>query len=172
MKPSRIKKAPCTIALILALLVSAVAGLQLVNLAIANPSFFLPYITIKSDGSVEPKTEYIKQEGNVYTLTDDLVRTYAIRIQSSNITFDGGGHVINGFTGIAGYDYSNLGVSLEDVINVTVKDIEITGFMLGWGQADISLKDSTGPVISTSLSEKDTSSAPASTASSNSSSGS
>src|SRR3990172_4387561 len=116
MKPFRIKKAPCTIALILALLFSAVAGLQLVNVATANPIPPLPYITIRSDGNVEPQTEFIKQDGNVYTLTDHLVRTYSIKIQRSNIIFDGGGHVIDGFTGITGIGYRR-GLIVESVTN-------------------------------------------------------
>src|SRR3990172_8613473 len=106
MKPFRLKKAPCTTALILALLFSAVAGLQFVNLATANPIPPLPYITIRSDGSVEPQTEFIRQEGNVYTLTDHLVRTYSIKIQRSNIILDGGGHVIDASTGFTGFGYS------------------------------------------------------------------
>ena len=61
---------------VVVLLLSA-AGLTLVNLAVADPIPYLPNIVIKSDGTVEPETEFIKRDGNVYTLTSDLVRNYA-----------------------------------------------------------------------------------------------
>jgi len=138
MNSSRIKKAPCTIAFILTLLFSTVAGAMLVNVTTANPMAFLPYITIKSDGSVEPQTEFINQEGNVYTLTSDLVRNYAVKIQRSNIVFDGAAHVING-SFVTGYGYSNKGLSVESVTNVTVKDVEVRGFMI----ADAAIESTT-----------------------------
>jgi hypothetical protein len=98
-----------------------------------DPAAFLPYITIKNDGSIDPQTEYIKQDGNVYTLTSDLAQNYAIKIQRSNIVFDGAGHVVSG------YGYPNKGLSVERVTNVTVKDVEVRGFM----EADVSIDDTT-----------------------------
>jgi len=89
----------------------------------SDPMAFLPYITIKSDGSITPQTEFIKQDGNVYTLTSDLVQKYAIKIQRSNIVFDGAEHVVSG------YGYPNKGLSVESVTNVTAKDIEVRGFL-------------------------------------------
>jgi hypothetical protein len=121
---------------IMALLLSA-TGLTLVNLATADPMAVLPYITIKSDGSVEPQTGLIKQDGNVYTLTSDLMQKYAIKIQRSNIVFDGAGHVIDG-SNPSGYGYGNKGLSVEGVTNVTVKDIEVRGFI----NRDISIESS------------------------------
>jgi hypothetical protein len=90
-----VKRTALALTVILALLLS-VMGLTLVNLAAADPIPYLPNIVIKSDGTVEPETEFIKRDGNVYTLTNDLVRNYAIKIQCSNIVFDGAGCVING----------------------------------------------------------------------------
>jgi hypothetical protein len=121
--------------LIMALLLSA-TGLTLVNLATADPIVYLPNIVIKSDGTVEPKTEFIKQDGNVYTLTADLPQKYAIKIQRSNIVFDGAGHVIDGSI-TSTYGYGNDGLSLESVTNVTVKDIEVSVFL--W---DVSIENS------------------------------
>lgn len=88
-----------------------------------DPTTFLPYITIKSDGSITPQTEFIKQEGNIYTLTSNLTQKYAIKIQCNNIIFDGAGHVVSG------YSYPNKGLRVESVTNVTVKDIEVRGFL-------------------------------------------
>jgi hypothetical protein len=98
-----------------------------------DPTAFLPLIVIKSDGSVTPQTEFIKQDGKVYTLTSDLVQKYAIKIQCSNIVFDGAGHVVSG------YGYPNKGLSVESVSNVTVKDIEVKGFL----DTDVSIESTT-----------------------------
>lgn len=86
-----------------------------------EPNPMLSLITIKNDGSIEPQTEYIEQNGNVYTLTSDPVQICAIKIQRSNIVFDGAGH------SVTGYPYPKEGLSVEDVTNVTVKDLKVTG---------------------------------------------
>jgi hypothetical protein len=96
-------------------------------LATANFIAYLPYITIQSDGSIEPETEFITQTGNVYTLTGDIYRKYAIIIKRSNIVLNGAGHKIDGSASVLGY--SNMGLQLEGVTNVTVKDLEIIGFI-------------------------------------------
>jgi hypothetical protein len=111
--------------LILALLFSTVGPL-LVGLADANPMAQLPTITLNSDGTVEPQTTYIKQDGSVYTLTDDIAQTYSIRILCSNIVFDGQGHCIEGISAL--YGYSGIGLSVESVTNVTIKNVEVKGF--------------------------------------------
>jgi hypothetical protein len=98
-----------------------------------DPTAFLPLIMIKSDGSITPQTEFIKQDGNVYTLTADLTQKYAIKIQRSNIVFDGAGHIVSG------YGYPNKGLSVESVTNVTVKDIEVRGFL----DTDVSIESTT-----------------------------
>ena len=100
----------------------AVGSLQLATVATADPLAFLPNITIKSDGSVEPQTSFIKQDGNIYTLTKDLVRNYAININCSNTVFDADGHFIDG----AGY--ANIGLALNNVSNVLVKNVTVFGF--------------------------------------------
>jgi hypothetical protein len=116
------KKTALALTLIFALLFSAVGSVQLATVATADPLVFLPYITIKSDGSVELQTSFIKQDGNVYTLTKDLVRNYAININCSNIVFDAEGHFIDG----AGY--ANVGLALNNVSNVIVKNVTVFGF--------------------------------------------
>jgi hypothetical protein len=115
----------------MALLLSA-TGALLVNFATANFVVYLPYITINSGGSIEPETDFIKKTGNTYTLTANLSQNYAVRIQCSNIIFDGEGHIINGTLPssehLAVWFSDGNGLSLEGVTNVTVRNIEITGF--------------------------------------------
>jgi hypothetical protein len=135
-------------------------GLSLVNFGSANFVVNLPYITIKSDGSVEPETEFINRVGVTYFLTANLSQ-YAIKIQCSNIIFDGKGHCINGTVSSGGLGYGNNGLSLAGVTNVTVMNVEVTGFMdndlslencynctiLNVKTADFELADSTSNAI-------------------------
>ena len=119
----------------LALLFSAVAGALLVNVATANFIASLPEIVIKSDGSIVPETEFITKSGSVYSLAADLQQKYAITIQCSNIVFDGKGHLINGSVSYAAY--ANIGIALDYVSNVTVKNVNVFGF----GKPDIALQE-------------------------------
>lgn len=116
-----------TLALTLAILLLISVELQLVNLATANFIAYLPKITIKTDGSIEPKTDFIKQVGDLYTLTADLSQNSSLVIQRSNIVFDGKGHVVNGSLAYLGY--ANVGLCVEGVTNVTIKNIEVIGFI-------------------------------------------
>jgi hypothetical protein len=111
--------------------------MQLVDLARANPvgilSQTLPSITIQRDGSVVPQTEYMKQEGNVYSLTDNMTKKYVVVINCNNIVFDGQGHYINGsmdFVYVQGvkYGYYCNGIKLEEVTDVTIRNITIFDF--------------------------------------------
>jgi hypothetical protein len=134
------KRTAITLALVLALLFSVMAVGTFVNMARANFMISLPTIEIQSDGSIVPETEYMHQAGNVYTLTTNLSQQYAIKIKCSNIIFDGAGNVINGTLPSDVYGYANKGLSLEDVTNVTVKDLEIDGFI----DTDISIINCSG----------------------------
>ena len=117
---------------ILILLACSSAGL-IVDLANANPytPLFLPKITINSDGSITPQTNYIIRSGNTYTLTDDIIQQYSLLISASNIVFDGAGHTINvsvtGDFNDGGYPafYDDVGINLQDVHNVVVKNVTV-----------------------------------------------
>jgi hypothetical protein len=112
---------------------SAIAGLLLSNLAAALVDRqYLPELTIKSDGDITVRQVFppyeesqapavINRTGNVYTLTAD-VEGYAVRIDCSNIVFDGGGHTIH-----ASPAFANSGLRLFDVTDVTVKNVEVIG---------------------------------------------
>jgi hypothetical protein len=120
---------------VVALLLFSAGGLSLVSLASANPMWYVPVIAINSDGSVVPRTEFIRQDGNVYTLTADFSQKYAIKIQCSNIVFDGAGHTMDGSN--IYYGPANDGLSLESVTNVTVKNVKVCDF----GFKDISIEN-------------------------------
>ena len=117
------RKTAATITLITALLITTAAWAILVNFVAANPvvPVYLPKITIDSDGSITPETNYITRSGNVYTLTADIIEEYSINILCSNIVFDGAERSINVTTG------DNLGLYLRGVTNVTVKNVDVSG---------------------------------------------
>jgi hypothetical protein len=95
----------------------------------ANFLYNLPEITIKSDGTVEPETQYLTRTGNVYTLTKNLTRAYSVVIKCSNILFDGAGYVIDGSQAyLNGPSYMNVGLILQGVSNVTCEGHCCNGF--------------------------------------------
>lgn len=90
------KKKALSASLALALLISSLAVMQLIDLANANPVApkGYPQITINSDGSITPPTAPINRTGNIYTLTEDLVEQ-TIVIRRNNVVFEGAGHTID-----------------------------------------------------------------------------
>ncbi len=111
------------LALVMALLFSAVAGTQL-NLAIADPIPIpeLPPICIRGDGNIEPSTAPIKRVGNVYTFTRDI-DGFEIEVQRDRIVIDGANHFLEG-NGREGLDLTNRS-------DITVRNLKITGFYEG-----------------------------------------
>jgi nitrous oxidase accessory protein NosD len=90
-----------------------------------------PYITIQADGSVEPQTDQISRSENTYTLNANLTKT-AVKILCNNIIFNGAGHNIVGGSGETYADVSgNEGLRLQNVNNVTVKDVTVLHFTKG-----------------------------------------
>lgn len=117
-------------------LLSIAAGIIFVNLVSANPGTvdlqYLPELIIKSDGSVIGRQVYppyeefqlpgfINRTGSIYTLTADI-EGYLVRIDCSNIVFDGAGHII-----YASPAFINSGLMVLRVNNVTVRNLEVTG---------------------------------------------
>ena len=118
----------------LAILLLVITNAQITSLTIADPyplippyPVYLPDIVIESNGSIVPDIGFINHTGNVYTLTGDI-SNYSLVIQCNNITFDGNGHIINGSQANPNYETSSDGLTLNNVTNVTVKDLEIVGF--------------------------------------------
>lgn len=123
------------VALVPSIVLLLAFGCEITNIADANwMGVFagLPSITIQRDGSVVPQTEFIKQVGNVYSLEYDMLKEYVVKINCSNIIFDGQGHCINGsmefFYGGASQNYYSSGIALDGVSNVTIRNITICSF--------------------------------------------
>jgi len=118
------------LALIMALSISAVAGIQFVFLVMANPippPPNLAHIYIRNDGSVDPSTAPIQRVGDIYTLTYNIYN-YSIEVQCDNIIIDGAGYTLQGnrSNGIEA-----RGVQLSERSNVTVRNLKIKTFEYG-----------------------------------------
>lgn len=110
------KKASFVLALVLCF-----GSFVICDIGKANDSqiYELPEIIVRDDFQIT--SGIIEKTGDIYTLTTDLVDSYVIEIQSSNIVFDGGGHKINTSSAFS------PGIALKTVTNVTVKNLEIIG---------------------------------------------
>jgi parallel beta-helix repeat protein len=122
------------VTLVVALLFSAVASIQLFSVGSANPSSMipppppLPRIFIRADGSIDPSNSPMQHVGNVYTLTASL-SDRVIEIQCDNVVIDGASYTVTGKT------YEN-GVVLASRKNVVVKNLVLRTFNAGiylWG---------------------------------------
>jgi parallel beta-helix repeat protein len=124
------KRSALALALILALLLSAVVGGLFVDVGKANftPLPELPPpIYIRSDGSVEPSSAFVQQVGDTYTFTDDIDNS--IEVQRDNIVIDGNGFSVtqtpvntSGLMIPAGWYPA---IRLTDRRNVTAKNVKI-----------------------------------------------
>jgi parallel beta-helix repeat protein len=117
------KRTALALTIILALLLSAVAGTRFVHFSSAN---FFPEqppqgIQITGAGTVEG-TDMIQRSGNVYTLTGDIRRT--IVVLRDGIVLDGAGYTLQG-------SGSGAGVFLQERNGVTIKNLRIMNFQYG-----------------------------------------
>ncbi|MCZ2809690.1 MAG: right-handed parallel beta-helix repeat-containing protein [Candidatus Bathyarchaeota archaeon] len=78
-------------------------------------------IYIRANGIVDG-TNKIQRNGNVYTFTDDIFDS--IVVEKDGVMVDGAGYSLQG-TGI------RAGINLMERTNVTVKNIEVSGFFYG-----------------------------------------
>jgi len=79
-------------------------------------------IYIRPDGSVDPPTAPIEQDGPIYTFTDNIYESIAV--ERDNVIIDGDGYSLQG-TG------SGCGLDLSNRNNVTIKKIHINSFDYG-----------------------------------------
>jgi parallel beta-helix repeat protein len=79
-------------------------------------------IYILPDGSIDPPDAPVSQDGDVYTLTDDVYES--IVIQKSEITLDCDGHTVQGTGG-------GRGIFMKSLTGVTVTDCTVQDFMVG-----------------------------------------
>lgn len=91
-------------------------------------------IYINADGSINPPEAPISSPDNItYTLTGNV--TNSIVVQRSNIIVDGAGYTVEG-------DGTGNGFSLQNIVNVTIKNTRIEGCIDG-----IQLFNSTNSII-------------------------
>ena len=102
---------------IAALLFSLGAGMEVAEAQILT-------ITIKPDGSLDPSSNAIQREGNVYLATTNL--NFAINIQKSDITVDGANHTLQG----PGSSKNFIAITLM-ASNVTVTNFHMSGWRAG-----------------------------------------
>jgi len=118
-----------TFMLIFLLLLSLMCTLGYLNAAVQPKGV----ITITSSGAVTG-TDKIRQNGNVYTLTEDIAGGVAmgsvfINIECSGIVFDGAGKTIRGTN-------SGVAIGIYGKNDVTIKNIRIVDFGTGIEIAD------------------------------------
>jgi parallel beta-helix repeat protein len=85
-------------------------------------------IFVRSDGSLDPDTAPIQIDGSVYTLTANLVADVnfsGIVIERDGVTLDGASHVLQGD------QWSGNAVTLSGRSNVTIRNVNINGFLVG-----------------------------------------
>jgi parallel beta-helix repeat protein len=82
-------------------------------------------VTIQADGNIDPSTAPIQRNGDIYTLTDNIISTSdGIVIERDNMTINANGHTIQGGS-------SGNGIVLAGTNNVTVENANIQGFSVG-----------------------------------------
>ena len=79
--------------------------------ASANAQPPLQTIYIRHDGSIDPPTAPIQRDGDIYTLTDNIVNQ-SMMVEKDNTMIDGAGYTLEG-----GH------IWLENRLNVTIKNI-------------------------------------------------
>lgn len=90
---------------------------------------------IRANGTVEPYTELIQRDGDIYTFKGDIEGT--IVVEKSNVTVDGAGYTLHGpgpaEPGSVRYSY---GVKMENIVYVTVKNFLLDSYDFGIWQED------------------------------------
>jgi len=111
-------------ALIWSSILCLILAVSLVGLALEiRQAYAQDTVYIRANGSIEPETAPISTLDNVtYTLTGNI--SESIIIERNNIVFDGAGYSVHGVGGLRGLDLNN-------VQNITIKEIRIEGFYYG-----------------------------------------
>ena len=109
------------------LMLATMLGTQTVTVVSANaiPAPPINHIFIRSNGTVEPSTAPILQNGDTYVLTADMPNS-SIVVQRDDIVIDGAGYGIHGYS-TSYYD----GIIISYRTNITIKNMEISPFGFG-----------------------------------------
>jgi nitrous oxidase accessory protein NosD len=87
-------------------------------------------ITIKADGSIDPSTAPITQDGNIYTLTGDV--SGSITVEKFNIVLDGAGYTLQGNGTERGIQIFNPpNATVRSSYDIMVKNFNVKGFEEG-----------------------------------------
>jgi len=88
-------------------------------------------IYIRPDGSVDPTTAPIQRDGEIYTLTGNIIidvgETNGLVVQRENIVVDGA-HYFIGSDSLSG---SGAGVVVHEIDNVTIKNVRSNAWVYG-----------------------------------------
>ncbi|MCW4006439.1 MAG: right-handed parallel beta-helix repeat-containing protein [Candidatus Bathyarchaeota archaeon] len=117
-------KRPFALALV-CMMFFVVAGLTAFSSPLTVQAYYgqyTPGIYIRSDGQIEPPTAHIQYVNGVYRFTGDIYT--GIGVERSDIVLDGRGYRLVGYS-------SESGVLLENVHNVTLRDISFERFLRG-----------------------------------------
>lgn len=79
-----------------------------------------PAIVIQEDGSINPSTALMEQDGDVYKLTGNI-EGYTIAVERANVILDGNGFALEG-------NGNSTGVFIKNISNVTVQNMQISDF--------------------------------------------
>lgn len=84
-------------------------------------------IYIRVDGSIDPSDAPIQKNGDMYTLTSNIIGGAAggIVLQRNHTLIEGSGHTLQGS------NYNGNGIHLNGITNATVRNITVTGFLTG-----------------------------------------
>jgi parallel beta-helix repeat protein len=112
----------------------------------ANLTF--PSITIESNGEVVPSNAPLKQKGNVYFFTGDFVGSLAVN--RDNIVVDGANFSLVGRGWLDGIYVraSETGVDLSGRSQVIIKNLRVTGFVVGIFLEKSSFTEIAGNIVS------------------------
>jgi parallel beta-helix repeat protein len=89
-------------------------------------------IYIRSDGSVDPPTAPIQREGDLYTLTGNIISDVSgIVIERDNMTLNGADYRIQGTEQAYDYHFDYKGIDISGKSNITIKNTSIKGFSFG-----------------------------------------
>jgi parallel beta-helix repeat protein len=104
-------------------------GSLLFNLNVSAANEELVTVYIRPDGSIEPSTVPIHRNGDFYIFTSNL--TAAFVIQKNGVIIDGDGFSLNGNWPSGTYAQYAAGIYLEDLTNITIKNLHIDNFRHG-----------------------------------------
>ncbi len=121
------KKPTFAVTFVLALLVSTIV-LECQCMLFSKANFLpipipSPAYIIKNDRTIDPSLAPIQRDGNIYTLTSDIVG-YTIAIERDDVVLDGAGHTVTGLG-------TSTGIFAKNSHRVTVRNLKVTNFTHG-----------------------------------------